>query len=130
MIGPVFLYVLSAFVVFDFTSSAIHAEWETFDGRPVAAGPRPRYPFDRGANLHIPGGWDYSGDEVVFQIYRPVVRVWQGATGVVDIATVERAWRQANAAPRPDDPTDAREGSDRRGAPSSDGSPRPPRPAR
>ena len=121
MIGPVFLYVLSAFVVFDFTSSAQHAEWEYYDGRPVAAGPRPRYPFDRGENLHIPGGWDYSGDEGVFRIYRPVVRVWQGVTGVVDIATVERA----RALPK-----DAPEGSDRRGGPSSDESPRPPHPAR
>lgn len=84
------LYLGSALLVFDFSASAPHGELGRIgDGRRVAAGPRPRYPFDRGANVDLPGGWDYSGKERVFQIYRPVVSLYLLATNQVSIASAE-----------------------------------------
>ena len=77
LVGLVFLYVLSAVVVFDFSTGAWHHSQELHpDGSTIAVGPKPRWPFDEGHQFDLPGGWDYAGDEFVFSLYRPIVQIW------------------------------------------------------
>lgn len=75
------VYLTAAAVVFDFTSPACPPDEEYCGRRPVAYGPLPRGIFCRGANLDLPGGWDFDGKEPVWLPFRPVCAVWRAATG-------------------------------------------------
>lgn len=83
------LYLLSSLLVFDFSRTAIAGDEEYFEGRDVAVGPEPRWPFTYGGDLDIPGGWDFSGREPVFWVYRPVCLWWLARHGYAPPA----AWR-------------------------------------
>ena len=71
------LYLLSACVVFDFTSSAqdLCQEYDN-EGRFVAHGPEPRVRLCRPRRYDIPGGASWSGKEWAFTAYRPVCSAW------------------------------------------------------
>ncbi|MFA5795258.1 MAG: hypothetical protein WC980_09395 [Candidatus Brocadiia bacterium] len=73
-------YLLSAFVVFDFTRTADPNDEEYYKGRPVAYGPHPRLIFcapSRGGFIYD----DYDGREWPFIVYAPICRVWRTLTG-------------------------------------------------
>jgi len=83
LVGLLLLYTISAFAVFDFTSSATPNDEEYFGSpaKPVAFGPEPRSCFCQGADLDVPGGWSFDGSEPVWALYRPVCFVWRKMTG-------------------------------------------------
>jgi hypothetical protein len=89
--GSFLLYAISAFAVFDFTSSATPNDEEYFGtpAKPVAFGPEPRSWFCRGADLDVPGGWRFDGSEAVWILYKPICVVWRAATG----HTAPSQWR-------------------------------------
>jgi len=67
------LYVLLPAVVFDFSSVAVPFDEETYHGRPVAIGPRPRAWVPGAAHgWDMPGGIDYEAGSWPFQVWKPV----------------------------------------------------------
>lgn len=80
LISFLMLYLLSAFIVFDFTSPATPNDEEYYNGQLVAYGPKPRTIFcapSRGGFLY----YDYDGNEWPFKVYPIVCRVWRYLNG-------------------------------------------------
>jgi hypothetical protein len=71
------IYLLSAAVVFDFTTTAwdFCQEYDE-DRRLVAHGPYPSVRLCRPRSYDIPGGASWSGTEWAFSVYRPVCVLW------------------------------------------------------
>jgi hypothetical protein len=74
----VLIYLVSALIVFDFTSVAYAEEEDTYNGKEVAYGPRPRA-FVVSPNPNLPGS--YTGKEWPFTVYQPVCWLWRKVRG-------------------------------------------------
>jgi hypothetical protein len=73
MTAALFLYTLSAFIVFDMSKPARVFDEENYKGKEIALGPRPR----RWACRPTHEGVTFDGNEWPFLVFRPVCAVWQ-----------------------------------------------------
>ena len=76
---PIYLYLGSALIVFDFTKAAYDPWQEHREGHPVAIGPRPI----RSVCSPTQADYYYYGTEWPFVVYAPVCAVWRFVTGHV-----------------------------------------------
>lgn len=75
-------YLVMPLVIFDFTSTAVPWDEETFDGKKVAIGPTPRGWVPGAAHgWDIPGGADYSEDAWPFVLWKPLCVLYCKAKG-------------------------------------------------
>lgn len=75
-------YLILPLAIFDFTERASPFDEETFAGRLVAIGPRPRS-WVPGAThgYDIPGGPDYDAKSWPFVVWKPVCLIYLKAKG-------------------------------------------------
>ena len=67
------VYLVMALAIFDFTGHASPYDEETFEGRTVAIGPRPRLGMPGATRgWDVSGGFDYSEDAWPFVVWKPV----------------------------------------------------------
>lgn len=81
----VILYGLAAAVVFDFSAAGHAFDEEYHNGRPVAFGPRPRWPF---CAPHYQSGFD--GEEWPFAVFAPLCAAWRYLAGYAPPAKLRR----------------------------------------
>ncbi len=66
-------YLMTAGIVFDFTSSAVPFDEESYRGRTVAIGPKPRAWVPRSASgVDVVGGFRYEPTNWPFVLWKPI----------------------------------------------------------
>jgi hypothetical protein len=84
------VYSLLPLVIFDFTSVASPFDEETFAGRDVAIGPRPRWWVPKAAwKLDVPGGFSYDASGWAFAVWKPLCVMFVKSKGYA----LPYAWR-------------------------------------
>ena len=71
-------YLIAAVFVFDFRTIAGTPDEDTFNGREVAIGPRPRLIF---CHPSAQDGVNFSPRQWPFRVFAPVCLVWRKVTG-------------------------------------------------
>jgi hypothetical protein len=89
VLGLTIAYGAAAVVVFDLTEPAYYNGVEAYQGRPAAAGPRPRIWFCQPAYHYF----YYDGSEWPFTVFAPVCAAWRGFFGYVEVPELKHPER-------------------------------------